>query len=162
MNLEKVPVSYLSLLPLKERDELLWRLPIADLCLLENTEYVEGFRTWQLTGNYRAGNSMAIPIGDPDIGRYLEEWDSAAYEKAILYSQGVVAVIGCRDPFGELLFYLPFEDELPPHNQGMMMIPVDDRGLVISPLYAVRKPRDSDGDYELSFLPRYHEMNEIA
>ncbi len=162
MNLEKFPVSRLSLLPLKVREELLWRLPIADLCMLEDTEYVEGFQDmeayWKLP--CREFN-MGIPTGDPDIGHYLEEWDSIEYEKAILYSQVVVAVIGCLDPFQELSFYLPFEDELPPHNQGMM-IPLDDRGLVISPLYAVRKPRAGDDDCELSFPPRYHEMNEIA
>ena len=159
-NLEKFPVSCLSLLPLKMREYLLWRLPIADLCQLEDTEYVEGFQDmaayWKLPcRELQAG----IPADDPDIGRYLEEWDSVDYEKAILYSQVAMAVIGFRDAFEEFRFCFPFEDEIEPHMQGMN-IPLDDRGLVISPLYAVRKPR-SDDECELSFPPRYHEMNMI-
>ena len=161
MNLEQFPVSYLSLLPLTVREELLWRLPIADLCMLEDTEYVEGFHDmeayWKLPCREL---SQEIPCRDPDIARYLEEWDSVDYKKAVLYSQVAIAVIGCQDPFEETSFYLPFEDELPPYSQGMS-IPYDDRGLVLSPLFAVRKP-SRDGECELSFPPRYHEMNEVA
>ena len=161
MNLEKFSVSYLSLLPLRVRKELLWRLPIADLYMLEDTEYVEGFQDmeayWKLPCREL---NQEIPTGDPNIARYLEEWDSVEYKKAVLYSQVAIAVIGCRDPFEKFSFYLPFEDELPPHNQGMM-IPMDNRGLVLSPLYAVRKP-SRDGGCELSFPPRYHEMNDMA
>ena len=161
MNLEKFPVSYLSLLPLKIREELLWRLPIADICLLEDTEYVEGFQDLAAYWKLPCGEEFqGIPAGDPDIGRYVEEWDSVEYEKVILYSKVAIAVIGCRDPFEEFSFWLPFEDELEPYRQGIM-IPLDDRGLVISPLYAVRKPT-SYGECELSFPPRYHEMNNIS
>ena len=68
MNPEKFPVSYLSLLPLKMREELLWRLSIADLCLLEDTEYVEGFQDvvayWKLPCRELQARIMA---GDPDL-----------------------------------------------------------------------------------------------
>ena len=74
MNLEQFPVSNLYLLPLKVREELLWRLPIADLCMLEDTEYVEGFHDmeayWKLPCREL---SQEIPRGDPDIACYLEE-----------------------------------------------------------------------------------------
>ena len=42
-HLEEFPISYLSLLPLSIRKDLLWRLPIADVCLrLENSDFVKG------------------------------------------------------------------------------------------------------------------------
>ena len=40
MHLEELPVrGHLSLLPLSTRKELLYHLPIADVCRLENTEF---------------------------------------------------------------------------------------------------------------------------
>ena len=77
MNLEGFPVSYLSLLPLKTRESLLWRLPIADICKLEGTKFVEGFQDmtayWKLSCEEFGG----IAPGDIDITRYVEEWDEA-------------------------------------------------------------------------------------
>ena len=42
MHMEGLPVSLLSLLPLSTRKELLPRMPIADVCLLEDTMFVDG------------------------------------------------------------------------------------------------------------------------
>ena len=104
MNLEKFPVSCLSLLPLEIREELLWRLPIADMCLLEDTEYVEGFQDmaayWKLPCKEFQGHAPR----DVDIISY-EEWDSVEYAKAILYGQVVTALIGCL--YCEFFFHLP-------------------------------------------------------
>ena len=158
MNLEKFSISNLSLLQIKIREELLWRLPIADICLLEDTEYVEGFQDMAAYWKLPCEEFQAIATGDPDIGRYMEEWDSVKYQKALLYSQVATAVIGCRDPNDRFSFCLPFDDKVAPQDKGLE-IPLNDRGLVISPLYAVRRP--TDYGCELDFPPRYHEMNHI-
>ena len=42
MHLEQLPVSHLSLLPLSTRNELLLKLPIADVCRLEGTQFTVG------------------------------------------------------------------------------------------------------------------------
>ena len=120
---------------------------------------MEGFLDMAAYWKLPCEEFQGIAIGDPDIGRYMEEWDSVEYEKAILYSQVAIAVIGCRDPNDRFSFCLPFEDKLAPGDKGLE-IPLDDRGLVISPLYAVRKPTDCG--CELAFPPRYHEMHYIT
>jgi hypothetical protein len=42
MHLEKIPITSLALLPLKTRWNLLWNLPLADVCLLETTQFTNG------------------------------------------------------------------------------------------------------------------------
>ena len=42
MYLEELPPSYLALLPLSIRKEIITRLPIADVCRLEETPFVDG------------------------------------------------------------------------------------------------------------------------
>ena len=42
MHLEQFPISSLALLPLKRRWSLLWNLPLADVCMLETTQFTEG------------------------------------------------------------------------------------------------------------------------
>ena len=42
MHLELFPFNSLMLLPLKTRWNLLWNLPIADVCLLEATQFIQG------------------------------------------------------------------------------------------------------------------------
>jgi hypothetical protein len=154
MNLEKFPVSYLSLLPLKVREELLWRLPIADMCLLEDTEYVKGFRDmaayWKLPCKDFRGSGNE----DPDVGCYLEKWDDVEYAKEILYGQVVTAIIGCLN---ELVFYLPFDDELDPLVYGK-------DAAMIRFLYAVRKPsfRNNETGCELTFPHRYRENDGLT
>ena len=142
MNLEKFPVSYLSLLPLKIREDLLWRLPIADMCLMEDTEYVEGFQDMAAYWKLPCEEFQGIEAGDTDIARYVEEWDRVQYAKEIFYGQVATTVIGCL--YDEFVFHLPFDDELILHDKDAM-IPF---------LYAVRKP--SRSGCELTFPPRYH------
>ena len=151
MNLEKFPVSYLSLLPLKIREELLWRLPIADICLLEDTEYVEGFRDMAAYWKHPCEDFQGIAAGDSDIIGYEKEWDDTEYAKAVLCGQVVTALIGCL--YDEFFFHLPFDDEIDPH----------DKSTVIPFLYAVRKPldpfRDEPFGCELLFPSRYFDKS---
>ena len=42
MHLEEFSVSQLSLLPHYTRKDLLWQLPLADVCQLEDTKFTEG------------------------------------------------------------------------------------------------------------------------
>ena len=54
MYVDEIPVSHLSLLPLSARRDILWRLPLADVCQLEDTDFAEGLdSTWLPTGNPR-------------------------------------------------------------------------------------------------------------
>ena len=72
MNLEKFPVSYPSLLPLKTREELLWRLSIADiLCQLEPTEYVKGFQDLAAYWKLPCEECQGIAAGNIDIIQYV-------------------------------------------------------------------------------------------
>ena len=50
MNLEQFPIASLALLPLKTRWNLLWNLPLADVCQLEITQFASGMcmeKYWQ-------------------------------------------------------------------------------------------------------------------
>jgi hypothetical protein len=160
MNLEKFPVSYLSLLPLKVREELLWRLPIADMCLLEDTEYVKGFQDMAAYWKLPCGEFQGIGSGDPDVRRYLEnlKWDDVQYAKEILYSQVVTTIIGYL--WDEFIFYLPFDDALDPLMYG-------NDAATIRFLYAVRKPymyfhnNETEG-CELMFPHRYREKDGLT
>ena len=86
MHLEEFPVTRLSLLPLSTRKELLYQLPIADVCQrLENTEFTAGLdmeefwkSTW--TDEYFG---MAL-YGDNDMKKYEESWDSTEFARAMV------------------------------------------------------------------------------
>ena len=144
MNMEKFPVSHLSLLPLKIREELLWRLPVADICQLEDTEYVDGFRDMAAYWKLPCEEFHRTSPEDADIARYVEEWDSAEYAKAILYGQVVTALMGCL--YDDFFFHLPFDDKLNPRKKGAMILF----------LYSVRKPIVGDNSgCEHTFPPRY-------
>ena len=43
---------------------------------------------------------MKVVQNHADVARYVEEWDSTKYAKAILYGQVAVTIMGCLyDPF---------------------------------------------------------------
>ena len=152
MNLERFPVSYLSLLPLKVREELLWRLPIADLCMLEDTEYVEGFHDMASYWKLPCKDFRKVLLNYADVACYVEEWDSAKYAKAILYGQVAITAFGNRYDVCFNITYcvicLPFDGILDPN----------DRSVVIPLLYAVRKPLvGKESGCGLAFPPRYHD-----
>ena len=121
------------------------------MCLLEDTEYVEGFQDmaayWKLPCKEFQGHAPR----DVDIISYEEEWDSVEYAKAILYGQVVTALIGCL--YCEFFFHLPFGDKLIPNDEDAM-IPL---------LYAVRKPLVGDkAGCELVFPSRYHDKSNLT
>ena len=132
MNLEKFPVCNLSQLPLKIREELLWRLPIADMCLLEDTEYVEGFQDIAAYWKHPCEELRGIETRDIDMICNEMKLDKPNYAKAVLYSHVATTLIGCL--FEDLTFVLPFKDSLDPY----------DKSTLIPLLYAVRKPLSSD------------------
>ena len=68
MNLEQFPIASLALLPLKIRWNLLWNLPLADVCQLEITQFTSGMcmeKYWQTIVHIahrcrRAGGSLGV------------------------------------------------------------------------------------------------------
>ena len=140
MYLEEFPVSHLSLLPLSTRRDLLWRLPVADVCLrLENTDFTTGLNmeffwksTWKDAGPDVAGSSY-----DSHVRTYFQSWDRAEYARAILYGLTATMVIG-QLRAGDFAFYSPHfgQDRTGYYeNQGMPVYPL---------FYAVRKPFSDD------------------
>ena len=127
MNLDEFPVSHLSLLPLKTREDLLWRLPIADLCLLEDTAFIKGIQDMAEYWKLPVGSFLGTQdTPDFDVARYFEQWDEIDYSKAILYGQIATAITGgLREDF---CFNLPFGDD---------SLGEDD---VIALLYTVKRP----------------------
>ena len=98
MHLEEFPVSYLSLLPLSERKQLLQRLPIADVCLLEDTGFTEGL---DMEAYWRLPVELA-EVENSDI--FIKEWGKTKFAKAALYGEVASVIIGCL-PKG---FWYPF------------------------------------------------------
>ena len=88
MHLDEFPVSYLSLLPLCVREELLWQLPLADICQLESTKFTEGLDMaayWQYPFDKQALQVNWWRIPPIDKVCYFHEWGAAEYERAVLY-----------------------------------------------------------------------------
>ena len=147
-HLDEFPVSHLSLLPLLKRSDLLWRLPIADVCLrLENTDFVKGLDMvayWKLPCE-NFGTALALPK-DRDIARYVNErWPSEVeYAKARLYGQVATCEIG----------WLPDDHEFVLPKNGYVC---DDS---ISFLYGARVLH-GDAWKRLTFPPRYQQMKKL-
>ena len=147
---EEFPVSSLSLLPLSRRKDLLWRLPIADVCLrLENTDFVKGLDMaayWKFPcANYTP--YLAFPK-DKDIERYItERWPSEdEYAKAWLYGQVATGEIG----------WLPDDYEFALPQNGCTG---DDDP--ISFLYGVRNHHGDEWD-RLTYPHRYQQMEKLS
>ena len=148
-HLEEFPVSHLSLLPLSRRRELLWRLPIADVCLrLENTEFVEGLDMatyWKLP--YERCDAASEFPKDSDIERYIKErWPNEVdYAKARLYGEVAMCQIGGVPDYHE--FVLPQNGDLCDED-------------VILFLYGVREIH-THGCNCLTIPPRYDQMRDL-
>ena len=119
MHLEEFPENHLSLLPLSERKLLLQRLPVADACLLEDTDFTKGI---DMEAFWRLPAELA-EVEDSDI--FMEEWGETKFAKAALYGEVASVIIGCL-PKG---FWYPFPS-------GKEFIRTED---MIEFLYAVRK-----------------------
>ena len=95
MRLEEFPVrGHLSLLPLSTRKELLYHLPIADVCLrLENTEFTAGIDMAAFWKSIYDPDSVGIAESShdkEDIKHYVQDkWDDLEYAREAVY--GIVA-----------------------------------------------------------------------
>ena len=109
MNLEELPPSYLALLPLSIRKEILHRLPIADVCLLEETPFVDGLDLKAFWSDcledlchYLTSSVRSKPLY-PEFEEICErKWGSTKFTKIRFYSQ--VA----RIMFDRSCYILPF------------------------------------------------------
>lgn len=99
MHLDEIPVSFLSLLPLSERKWLLQRLPIADVCLLEDTDFMNGI---DLENYWKLPSELAM-VEESDY--FINQWDRAKFAKAILYGE-IAATIICCSPGGFLFSFV--------------------------------------------------------
>lgn len=164
MHMEEFPVSFLSLLPLSTRKELLTRMPVADVCLrLVDTRFVEGIDMeayWKLP--CKLGE-----VKESDI--YVEEWGKTKYAKAVFYGRVANVVIGCLRHFS---FYTPSprciarmlgtdNDERINAYGGrkfdMRVLRKEDNDLIRS-LYGVRKFDGTECNFVIP--PRYHDKSE--
>ena len=95
MHLEEFLVrGHLSLLPLSTRKELLYHLPIADVCLrLENTEFTEGIDMaafWNSVWDHDTVGIAESVHDKEDIKHYVQDkWDDLEYAREAVY--GTVA-----------------------------------------------------------------------
>ena len=95
MHLEEFPVrGHLSLLPLSTRKELLYHLPIADVCLrLENTEFTTGIDVAAFWNSVYDPDSVGVPESShdkEDIKHYVQDkWDDLEYARETVY--GILA-----------------------------------------------------------------------
>ena len=149
---EKFPVSHLSLLPLTIRRDLLWRLPIADVCLrLENTDFVKGLDMaayWKLPcENFPNDPDITFPK-DSDIDDYIKErWPSEAdYAKAKLYGRIATSRMGGL-PSGDL------NELVMPHDA---YVDLDAFNGTVLFLYGVRELHGDERN-RLTIPPRYHQ-----
>ena len=94
MHMEEFPTSSLSLLPLSTREKLLRRLPVADVCLLEDSNFMKEIDMgdyWSIC-TFEA-NEMQ------DIKYLLQEMRKAQFYKTILYG----AVVSCYFGLAQLV-----------------------------------------------------------
>ena len=151
MYVDEIPVSHLSLLPLSTRRDILWRLPLADVCQLEDTDFTEGLQVDMAA--YWKSQLEIVWWPNADINMYIQtEWDDLDYARAALFGQLTSCAIGIvnNDNFE---FFLPYQHE---DDESMSRQYIS----AISLLYAVRKPDHNllvaQGDnYRLIFPSRY-------
>jgi hypothetical protein len=148
-HLEEFPVSHLFLLPLSKRRDLLWRLPIADVCLrLENTDFVKGLDMaayWKLPCENPASDVNFQE--DSDIKQYVaERWpNEIEYAKAWLYGRVAACEIGCLGDSHEFVL---------PENESASCD-------ALSLLYCVRLLHWDGWNRLSTFPPRYQQVKKL-
>lgn len=150
MHVEEFSVTFLSLLPVSVREELLWRLPVADVCLLEDTNFVEDLDMevyWTLS----CGSTLTELLSE-DGESFFEEWGKTEFAKACFYGQLVRTTVlrGFNEP---LLVGIDRNTQVELSGGKSRIIPF---------LYTVRKvlPVDSGANsYRLTYPPRYAKFN---
>ena len=142
MHLDEFPVSYLSLLPLNTRKELLWQLPLADVCQLEGTKFTDGLdmaACWKFPFDEHMfyGEWWGMEAGDKLC--YIDEWGAVEYKRAMLYGLLTACALGFTEVRYFNFYYSPFDK-------------VD----ALTFLYAVRKSTASSGQGDhIMFPSRY-------
>ena len=110
MHLEEYPSAYLALLPLFLRKRIMWRLPIADACRLEGTEFVKGIAMGEYWSSTMDVFSFATP--DPHLGRNEHKWESCDAKKAIVYGNIFGLAFGFSDYSENAGFPVSFDDRV--------------------------------------------------
>ena len=113
MHLEEFPSNHLSLLPLSLRKEILWSVPIADVCKLEGTGFVNSIdRKDFWSDTFYEMDSFASPETYKNIQKYIKEkWNSADLAREVVYGQifGVGLGFYSIDHTG---FYIDYESDV--------------------------------------------------
>ena len=160
MHLEEFPAGHLSLLPLSIRRKILRTLPIADICQLDETSFVEGLDMAEYWKNaYKYGDPGVAYAGmvDPEdkaIQAYIADWDKTTYAKAIIHGMAISSAIECRS-CDFLGFSLP-----PDFYWGTFN--------TVAFLYGIRQcclknqPIGDGSDEGLTFPPRYRRLRDLS
>jgi hypothetical protein len=107
MHLEEYPPSYLALLPLWLRKKILWRLPMADACRLEDTQFVTGISMEDYWGSV-----YSLPVRDQGcIMTYFENQRKSGLPKAIVIGMLVSICLGVFR-LGNSHFLVHYDDDL--------------------------------------------------
>ena len=113
---------FLSLLPVRLRWKLLWSLPIADVCRLEETSFFEGMAMEEFWSTLCHSGTMEKDTAE----KYANELGKARFTKAYCYSQVAhVIVHKCNDLY---IFTGQHPKRLPTNKE-----------IVFPVLYAIRK-----------------------
>ena len=145
LHLEEFPASQLSLLPLSIREDLLWQLPVADVCRLEDTsKFTAGLdmdKFWKFSW-FEMFCATTSPDSDIFNERFVQEWPE--YSRTILY--GLVAAITMKSPDPDDTDIAQFRS--PRARKNLEVIPF---------MYGIRK---IDADSSYVFPSRYSQESE--
>ena len=143
MHLDEFPVSHLSLLPLNARKELLWRLPLADVCQLEGTAFTDGLdmaACWRFPFDEQRFYTDWWGMEAGAKLCYIDEWGAVEYKRSVLYGLLTAYALGFTKVRYSHFYHSLFENSDVP----------------LTLLYAVRKSpalECSQGDH--TFPSRY-------
>ena len=143
MHLEEFYITHLALLPLSTRKELLYLLPVADICLrLENAEFTTGIDMaafWNSTWDHNSVGVADSPHDRDDVKCYAQdEWDATEYARETIY--GIVATCATGHILdvkyrGIFVSTHGYNCEIEPYSSKLFGWEIP----VVSFLYAVRK-----------------------
>jgi hypothetical protein len=90
LHLEEYPNSYLALLPLWLRKKILWKLPMADVCKLEESEFVSGISMGEYWSSTFDEYCLARPDGNLRGTKYFE----GHWKKAVVHGNLFAQALG--------------------------------------------------------------------
>ena len=157
MHLEEFSISHLSLLPLSTRKDLLYQLPIADICSrLENTDFTTGLDMAAFWNSAWEHGSVGITYSShdsDDIKHYVQDkWDDTEYAREMVYGIVATCALGCLPDIEFRGIFLPIPEcncETESDKRFGWGMPL------VSFLYAVRKICIHDRCCKAEFPPRY-------